>query len=95
MDNKELGAICFASIKLISIKHGWDMFTADILQSAMLREAKPKIPSTVTSLEIYEALVPYFANRAKEDDKCVSSFIGMSLEELSRSVFGRIASVHA
>ncbi len=86
MDQKQLGSVCFASLKLTSIKRGWDLSMADMLRTAMLKEPSPKIPPTVTTLEIYEALVPYFSNRAKEDDECVASFRGVSLEDLNRLI---------
>lgn len=58
----ELSLTCFLALQenLIDVSPGWDMASADLLRTAMLRKPQPMIQPSVTAMEVYQALLPWF-----------------------------------
>ena len=86
MNYDELIPICYDALHLVSLEHGWDLATADLLRTAMLTQAEPPIPETVSSLDIFNALAPSMMASGSERDECVASFQAVSLDYLSKYI---------
>lgn len=84
MNYDELVILCYNSLHLIDLNHGWDLATADLLRTAMLAQSELLIPEIVSSLDIYNALAPSMMTSGSDHDDCVASFQAVSLDYLSK-----------
>ena len=85
MNYEQLALLCYDALHLVSLEHGWDLATADMLRTAMLNQDASTIPESVTSLDIYNALAPsMFAS--DNNHNCVESFEAVSLDALDEII---------
>ena len=84
MSDDELVVLCYGSLHLVDLNHGWDLATADLLRTAMLTQSEPFILEAVSSLDIYNALAPSMTSSGSDKEECMASFQAVSLDYLSK-----------